>query len=379
MKKVLVWETLSLISGGQRMTLTVLDMLKDEYIFYCLIPNKGALSSELDARGISYTLMGDQTMPTGVKGKSVIFRYGWLSIKAVFKALKVIRHETPDIIYAPGPAALPWSAFCGSLTGKSVIWHLHHIFLDGTTKKLLNFCSAWKSVKKIISVSNVVSDQIVHVKTSEKKITIYNPVEFKKYANGEGAKIIEELSLTNRKNKIVIGHIALLQDSKRQDIVIKTIKELRQRGYDACALLVGRARKEDKNYVNYLKNLILDNKLSDYIYLLGQRNDVPNILKAIDVLMIPSSFEGFPLAGLEACAAGVPVVATDVGGCREFIEVSNNGLCFENGIAEKAADIICKIYNTDKYHGENGQKFALEKTLNKYEEKIKAIFREIAK
>ena len=160
-KKILVWETLGTVSGGQKMTLTILDMLSDQYEFCCLIPKEGMLSEELKKRNISYVLMGDQTLPTGVKGKQVIFRYGWMSLKNIWKSWRIIRKYKPDMLYCPGPAALPWSAICGILTGKPVIWHLHHIFLDGATKKLLNICGKFKSIKKIIAVSNCVGDQIV--------------------------------------------------------------------------------------------------------------------------------------------------------------------------------------------------------------------------
>ena len=74
-KKVLVWETLATVSGGQKMTLTVMDMLSDKFEFCCLIPAEGMMSEELKKRSIPYVLMGDQTLPTGVKGKQVIFRY----------------------------------------------------------------------------------------------------------------------------------------------------------------------------------------------------------------------------------------------------------------------------------------------------------------
>lgn len=379
MKKILVWETLSLVSGGQRVTLTVLDSLKDKYEFHCLIPNKGALSDELDIRGIPYTFMGDQTMPMGIKGKSVIFKYGWLSVKALSKALRVIRREKPDIIYAPGPAALPWSAFCGSLTGKSVIWHLHHIFLDGATKELLNKCCGWKSVTKIISVSNIVGDQIINEKAKSKKITVFNPVDNIKYAGGNGEKILDELSFTDREQKVLLGHVALLQSSKRQDVVIGTVKELRERGYDAYALLVGRAREEDADYVNTLRRIISENQLSDYVRLMGQRSDVPDILNAVDVLMIPSSFEGFPLAGLEACAAGVPVIAADVGGCFEFIEVSKSGSCFVYEKVDKAADAVVDVLSPEirKTCIENGKRFANQHTLDTYKCDMALIFQEV--
>lgn len=193
MKKALVWETLSTVSGGQKMTLTVLDMLKDEYEFCCLIPTEGMLADELKKRGIPYILMGDQTLPTGVKGKQVIFRYGWMSVKNIFKSWKAILTYKPDVLYAPGPAALPWSAVCGMLTGKPVIWHLHHIFLDGTTKKLLNVCSCFVSVKKIIAVSKCVGEQITNEAGKRKVEVLYNPVDVEKYASGNANKVQAEI------------------------------------------------------------------------------------------------------------------------------------------------------------------------------------------
>lgn len=192
-KKVLVWETLATVSGGQKMTLTVMDMLSDKFEFCCLIPAEGMMSEELKKRNIPYVLMGDQTLPTGVKGKQVIFRYGWMSVKNVWKSLGVIRKYKPDILYAPGPAALPWSAVCGTLAHKPVIWHLHHIFLDGATKKLLNLCGNWKSVREIIAVSNCVGDQIVNEAAHKKVKVLYNPVDVEKYANGSPDQILTEV------------------------------------------------------------------------------------------------------------------------------------------------------------------------------------------
>lgn len=193
MKKAIVWETLGTVSGGQKMTLTVMDMLKDEYEFCCLIPTEGMLADELKKRDIPYILMGDQTLPAGVKGKQVIFRYGWMSLKNILKSWKVIRRYKPDLLYAPGPAALPWSAVCGMLTGKPVIWHLHHIFLDGTTKKLLNLCSRLSAVKRIIAVSKCVGEQIVNETGVRKVEVMYNPVDVEKYASGDAEKVRPEI------------------------------------------------------------------------------------------------------------------------------------------------------------------------------------------
>lgn len=201
-KKVLVWETLATVSGGQKMTLTVIDMLSEEYEFCCLIPKEGMLSEELRKRNIPYIIMGDQTLPTGVKGKQVIFRYGLMSIKNIWRSLRVIRRYNPDILYAPGPAALPWSAICGIISHKPVIWHLHHIFLDGATKKLLNVCAGWDAIREIIAVSNCVGNQITNQNAHKKVKVLYNPVDVKKYANGNPQQILSEIeSILGRKIK----------------------------------------------------------------------------------------------------------------------------------------------------------------------------------
>ncbi len=157
MKTVMVWETLPFISGGQSMTLLVCDLLKTEYNFVFLLPQEGALSDALDSRGIKYFFLGDQTLPCGVKGKKAIPLYAKMSFTAITKAQKIVKRIKPDLIYVPGPAALPWGAVIGMLSHLPVVWHLHHLFLDGMTKKLLNSCSRLKAVKRIIGISKCVA------------------------------------------------------------------------------------------------------------------------------------------------------------------------------------------------------------------------------
>lgn len=373
-KKILVWETLGLVSGGQKMTLMVTDLLKDEYDFHYLIPTKGALSEELEKRKITYTLLGDQTMPMGVKGKSVIFRYAWLSLKAVIKGLFVVIKQKPEIIYAPGPAALPWSAVVGLLMDKKVIWHLHHIFLDGATKRLLNICSAFGCVKKIIAVSNSVGEQIQNPKGRQKTATVYNPVNFEKFSSGDGEKIKKELALSDE--EIVIGHIALLQELKKQSFVLEIANVLKLLGKKVKVIFAGRARDEDKWYEEKLKNEVLERGLENDVVFLGHRTDVPDILKAIDLMIIPSAFEGFPLAGLEAASAGTPVVACDRAGAEEFIRVSSAGMTFREDDVKDGTEKLLKILEDKSAFSHNGKAFALECDMKSYQKSIKEIFAE---
>ncbi|MBE5772559.1 MAG: glycosyltransferase [Clostridiales bacterium] len=381
-KRVLVWETLSTVSGGQKMTLQVLDMLKESCDFFCLIPGKGKLSDELDRRNIPYAFMGDQSMPAGIKGKQVIFRYVWLSLKNITRSLIRIARYNPDVLYAPGPAALPWSAICGMITGKAVIWHLHHVFLDGSTKKLLNVCARWKSVKKIIAVSKCVGEQINHSAAGRKSVILYNPVDAKKYASGNGDSFRRSLEGIfdlprdeGMHRRIVIGHVALIQKTKRQDFVLDVVANLRNKGYDAIGVFPGEVREAD--YYDALKAKAINLGIDKEVLFLGRRNDIPDILKAIDILMIPSSFEGFPLAGLEAAAAGVPVVACNVAGAAEFVEVSGNGEVFSENSLEQACNAVLEVYeNRDKYR-QQSLSFAQSCSLETYATKIVQAFKSI--
>jgi glycosyltransferase involved in cell wall biosynthesis len=79
-------------------------------------------------------------------------------------------------------------------------------------------------------------------------------------------------------------------------------------------------------YEPELRRQIEQRGLFDRVHLLGRRDDVASLLKAADLFVFPSYTEGLPNAVLEAMAAGLPVVTTDVPGCRDLIVHERNGL-----------------------------------------------------
>lgn len=170
---------------------------------------------------------------------------------------------------------------------------------------------------------------------------------------------------------IIIGHVALIQRTKKQDFVLRVIYELRRRGHDVIGLFPGECREPE--FMHELEALVKELELTDSILFLGRRNDIPDLLKLFDVLMIPSSFEGFPLAGLEAASAGVPVAACDVAGAKEFVEVSGGGIIFsENDAPAFVADQILEILTNDCY-SIAGMKFASDCSMELYSSKIHSI------
>lgn len=169
---------------------------------------------------------------------------------------------------------------------------------------------------------------------------------------------------------IVIGHVALIQRTKKQDFVLRVIHELRKRGHDAIGLFSGECREPE--FMRELEDTILKFELTDSVLFLGRRNDIPNLLKLMDVLMIPS-FEGFPLAGLEAASAGVPVAACNVAGAKEFIEVSNSGCVFEEDNINEAVKVIIECCRNQSF-AIDGRRFAEQSKTENYQTRIKDCF-----
>ncbi|MBE6825211.1 MAG: glycosyltransferase family 4 protein [Ruminococcaceae bacterium] len=343
MSKILVWETLSKIGGGQEMTLKVADILGATHTLHFLIPEEGELSNELKKRNIDYTLMGDQTMPKGQKGFKGLLKFIHLTVLAVIKGRKAVKSVKPDVLYAPGPAALVWSAMCAKRDTK-VVWHMHHIFQSGATLKLLNIFSASKCVKKIISVSDYVGQQINNKKAESKKITVYNPV--KAIAKDIARKnLCDEYSTLDKNLKI--AQIGFITPTKRQNISIEVLERLKSTGVDASLAIIGSVRDGEQWYKEMLCEKIKAYELSQNVVFTGYRDDVMQIISTFDVVFVPS-VEGFSLVAAQAILEGVPVLCVDNSGCTEIITNTSCGMIYSpDSRIDVIADTMLKTAEID--------------------------------
>ena len=344
MSKILIWETLAKIGGGQEMTLKVADVLKEHHELHFLIPDEGELSEQLKIRNIPYTLMGDQSLPKGEKGVKGLIKFFYLTIKAAIKGRRELKKINPDILYAPGPAALVWSAMCAKRKTK-VVWHLHHMFQSGATLKLLNHYSAKKCVKRIISVSDCVADQIKNQKAEDKKQTIYNPVKTIS-ADVIRKNLCYEYPMLNKELKI--GQIAFITPTKGQHVSIEVVNNLKQRGFDVSLAIMGSVREDDEPYKEMLLKKIDEYNLSDNVVFTGYRTDIDEIVNTFDVLFVPSTIEGFSLAAAQAIMEDVPVLSIDRTGCTEVVLKSGCGMIYSgDSDISVIADTLLKTAQLD--------------------------------
>ena len=120
----------------------------------------------------------------------------------------------------------------------------------------------------------------------------------------------------------LIGTLGRLEPQKRLDDLIRAIALLRDEGVRARCVIAGHGPDEDM-----LRGLIGELGLSDKdVRLLGHRDDIADIIRALDVAVLSSVFEGSPLAVMEYMSCAAPIVATAVGGVPELIEDGVHGL-----------------------------------------------------
>jgi glycosyltransferase involved in cell wall biosynthesis len=97
-------------------------------------------------------------------------------------------------------------------------------------------------------------------------------------------------------------------------------------GLDVSVVLVGADLEQGGAYRQLLEREAAELGMADRVLFAGYRADAPALLRSFDVFALPSTIEGLPLVVLEAMAAGVPVVATPVGGVGELVRDGETGL-----------------------------------------------------
>jgi glycosyltransferase involved in cell wall biosynthesis len=149
---------------------------------------------------------------------------------------------------------------------------------------------------------------------------------------------------------VLLGVVAQLSPWKGQDVAVEALAMLSERGLDAHLLLIGSAkfvaratRFDNEAYVTALKARIRAAGLEDRVSWLGEREDVPELMAALDILLLPSREEPFGRAVIEAMALGVPVLATEVGGPAEIIEDGREGYLLPPLEPQAWADAVERI------------------------------------
>lgn len=309
--KILFFIT-ELSTGGAQTVLSHLlshlDRRRFEPVVVCLYNDDGAPARQIKQQGILVIGLG--------------MTRKW-RIDAVWRLYKVLRRHRPTILHTWMFHANVLGRIIGKLAAVPIIiTSRHSIRIGGQWRERLKGWTVGLD-DKIIAVCDMARQlEIENARTpADKVIVIHNSIDWRKFANVEphiGAAVRQTLHIPAAAP--LIGAVGRLTPAKGFDILLQSFSEVHRQIPDARLLLVG-----DGTLRSRLEKLTRQLNLAENVIFTGARNDVPHILKTLDIFILSSLWEGLPNTILEAMAAGVPVIATTVGGVPEVITHQENG------------------------------------------------------
>ncbi len=170
-------------------------------------------------------------------------------------------------------------------------------------------------------------------------------------------------------NHLLVGTVSCLKSQKCPEDYVRIAAHVCQRLPLARFVLVG-----DGALRPQIEALLRVRGLEERMTLLGWRRDVAALLKAFDVFVLTSRWEGLPCVLLEARASRIPIVATDVGGAAEAITDAAQGRLYQPGDVEAMADRVCRVLEDERYRrelrlgsDEIPEEFTIQETIKQYQ------------
>lgn len=312
--------------GAEHVALDVLRRLSPErYDRHVVsLTGSGQLVEEFQRSGI--------TVHTLHKRPGVDLRL-WLALAAFIRRQRfdvVHTHNITPWLYA-GPAAV--------LAGARLV-HTEHSNLLPHQRRLM-VAERWlaRITRWVVADSDDVRRCLIERQglRARNVVTVRNGIDTGRFAQAlEPAQARSRLGLDGAGP--VVGTVARLVDIKDHPTLLAAFRQLVEEFPRAVLLMVG-----DGPLRHALEAQAKTLGIAEQVRFLGRRTDIPEILPALDVFVLSSLSEGLPLTVLEAMAAGVPVVATDVGALREAVQEGRTGLLVPMRSPERLAAAICSL------------------------------------
>ncbi|MBI5682893.1 MAG: glycosyltransferase [Deltaproteobacteria bacterium] len=315
--------------GVQQMILNLFNGLNKEVFepIALAIENTGAIGREIENAGFRVINLG--------------LKRGPLSFFMIVKRLAdVFREERPHIVHGSSYYPSVYSRVAARLTDVPIlISHEHTIFQKNRLKRQFVGHLISKFTDRHIAVSNEVKNHVVqwYKIPPEKVETIYNGVDTE-YFTPKLSKEDAKKRLNIEPDVFVIGYVGRLSHEKGHRYLFDAIAGLKDR-FPLKAVMVGTGKGE-KEIMRHAK----DAGVEGIVHFLGLRRDIPEILSAFNVFVLPSIQEGFSNALVEAMAMGCPVVATAVSGNKEAIVDGIEGFLIPPADAGTMASAIERLY-----------------------------------
>lgn len=378
--KILFYNHTGQVSGAERVLLLILSRISREHFDPLLLcPAEGELQQQAEAVGVACENVSElKARFTWRINRLVGYLVSFLSV--IRSVRRQLRSRRPELIHANSIRAGLVISTAALGLGIPIVWHVHDLLPRHPFSTIIRVFVLLFPPFRIAAVSHVAAERFRGqlLRTFPDRVgiaVIHNSVSIRQGVETSYEKeICKELRLRN--SDALIGIVGNLSAGKGQLELISAFAEVQKRIPKAALLIVGSSLfNRDDGYSERLKLQAKASGVSDRIRFLGQRRDVPAIMRSLDLLVLNSKSEAFPLVALEGLACEVPVLATRVGGVPELITHGETGWLIPVGDQAQLADAIVSLLEQPRLRerlARNGRRhvetnFTVEKFISSLE------------
>jgi glycosyltransferase involved in cell wall biosynthesis len=311
------------ISGGERSLLTMLGGLPDEVQATVACP-PGALADALREQGVRW--LSIPSVDGSLKLHPLHTPRALASMARA--ALRVRRHARSvgaELLHANSIRASLIALAAGRLGAPPTVAHIRDCLppgrVSGVTRRLICSRSA-----VVLANSRYTAESFRVPGIATAMAVAHSPIDLVRFDPDRVDRDAARAGLALDDSTVALGVVAQLTPWKGQEDAVRALALLRREVPNVRLLLAGSAkfvaratRFDNPTYVRRLHELVRELKLEEEVVFLGEREDVPELMRALDVLLVPSWEEPFGRTVVEGMAMGMPVAATAVGGPSEII------------------------------------------------------------
>jgi len=317
------------IGGAEVLAARLARRLVDQYrfVFVCL-DEIGTLGQELQAEGFPVEVLG---------------RRPGIDWKGALRLARFLRREQVDLLHAHQYTPFFYSTLARFFYRRpSILFteHGRHFPDHPRRKRIVANRLLLKRRDRVIGVGEAVRRALIGNEgiRAERVAVIYNGVDLAPFQRAAPQREAVQHEIGAATGGPVILQVARLDYLKDHATALRMLERVVQVRPEARLVLVGDGPEQGK-----IEALVQQLRLAPYVRFLGLRTDVARLLSAADIFLLSSISEGIPLTLIEAMAAGLPVVATQVGGVAEVVVDGETGLLAPSGDDGALAEKVLRL------------------------------------
>ena len=300
-------------------------------------------------RGLTVTVacqpdspMADRAAESGLDVAQVRMS-GEADVASAYKLARLIRERESSIVHMHTSHAHTVGCLASALARRGVRIVTRRVDFRPIKNAFSKFKYRW-GVHKYVAISNAIKQVMVADGIAADRIAVvHSGIDISRFDIAPAQpELRNEFQLDP--NRLVVGNVAHMADHKGQRYLIEAVPDVLREFPTAKFVIVG-----DGELRSDLEARVARLGIEDSVIFAGSRNDVPQILRLLDVFVMSSHMEGLCTSIMDAMAAGIPVVASDAGGIPEIVQNEVNGLLVP---ARKPALLAEAILRVLKNRGE---------------------------